>query len=299
MTWLILLTLSFLNFSNPAIAVVEELTDEEYQALRQMRNQGGSGGVGGSGCLQSLLQGTSQGISNTLAAQNNEANAMMGISKQYMELEQQCGNDLAEITMQLNQAEADHEEKLMMLPAEIDLQKIEYEEALLAVNQECEASSGQVFMEWKQMVSDGVVTPERGGPMALFSRGQNINRYQKLFYDDCLASKNNVKRVDLLAKKLNANIKMLQAGIDASAMKLASLSENLSFKQGMVVENCMRAEDQLDYQAQLARSMASATNSAARTNNFLGMISTVAVCMGGPGNAMDTTVNGASSSATN
>ncbi len=256
------------------------MTQEQYQAF--LRTQGGSGtGMGGVGCFQSMLENTSQSIGTTLETRTQETNTLMGLSQQYFEQEQQCGNDLSQAVVELNNAKAEHNEQLMMMPAKIELQRLEYEQAVLSVQQECEQSSGAAFMEWKQMVSSGVVTPERGGPMALFGRSQNINRFQKLFYDDCLANRNNVKRVELLGRQLATNVKMLQAGIDASAMKLANLTENLSFNQGRVVKNCMRAKKQLDYQAKLARNNAAAANSAAKTNNFLRMLSGVGVCIQG------------------
>ncbi len=279
-----------------------EVSTQEAMMIERMRNGQGVGtassGIGGmDGCFQGMLQATGQGIQNTLMAQQNETNALLGLSQKYMEMEQKCSNDLAEIRLELDQAEADHEERLMNLPYEIEDQKLQYEESLLALQQECEQSSGEVFQQWKGMVSQGVVTPERGGPMALFSRGRTINSYQKIFEMDCLGSKNNIKRNNILAQRLANNIAKLNNATDTSAMKLASLSDTLSFKQGIVVENCMRAEDQLDYQSQLVRSMASATNAAAQSNNFLGMMGAVAQCIGGSDNAIDTT--GASSSTSN
>ncbi len=301
MHWFLAVFFSVTTLTQTALAQQVILSGEQAQEyLRWQNGQAGFGANGaGGGCFSSMINSTSQGIARTYEAQNNETEALIGISQNYMEMERQCGNDLAEVTMELNNAEADHEERLMQLPSQIELKKLEYRQALLALKQECEQSSGQVFTEWKQMVSTGVVTPERGGPMALFARGRNINQFQRLFYDDCLGSETNIERANLLAQQLSANIRILQAGIDASSMKLTALSENLSFRQGVIVENCMRQEAQLDYQSQLARNMASAANSAARTNNFLNALSATAVCISGPGGALETTVNGAGTGTTN
>lgn len=249
-------------------------------------------------CMQTMLENTSKGMAATLQAQTAESNMLMGLSQKYYEREQQCGNDLAEVKMQLDQAKADYEAKAMNLPNEIEQQQLDYQSAVLAVQQDCEKSSGAAFVEWKKMASQGVITPERGGPMALFSRNENINKYQKLYYDDCLASKTNVKRLQILSRKLSLNIQKLKTAVESASMKLAALSKTLSFKQGVIASNCMKAKKQLDYQAALARNNASATKFAVQMNNFMNMLNGVNTCMAGPGTSVNDST-GTSSTSTN
>jgi hypothetical protein len=270
-----------------------QLTEEETMAVLQARQMGqpigAAGGLGpGQGCVSGMLGAISQGIGDYVQTVANNNNALMQISQRYFEQEQRCGNELAEPMLELNQARAEHEQKLIQLPNEIELKKIEYEEALLSIQQECEQTSGETFMQWKQQLGTGIVDAKQGGVGGLVNRQRNLNRYQKLFYDDCLASRSNLKRADILARKLRANIRSLQNEVDSSANSLGHLSKNLSFKQGITAKNCMAAREQLKYQEALTKQTMSVTNSGTMAQNALRLLNSAAMCMGGPGNNLNT-----------
>ena len=250
----------------------------------------------GKGCLTNMLEQTSQSLSSTFEAQMNETNVLLGIAQKYFELDQKCGNDLADVILELNQEKLRHDQMLRQLPVKIKAKQIEYQQALLAIKKDCEKTSGKAFLAWKQGVSSGVITNERGGFNALVGRNEKTNKFQKLFYEDCLVSQNNLASLDLLKQQLENNLDALQTEIESSAAKLATMTENSSLKQERTLKNCKNSKEQLKYQEAIARNQASATNALAMKQNLMGLLAATQTCVKGPGTAETT---GAGAAATN
>jgi hypothetical protein len=292
--FIVILAAPFISWSQQ---VQVEMGQDEYLQFLRMRDGGANVGAAGTDCFSAMLGSVGRGLQATLEAEQMEAERMMEISNQYMELEQQCGNDLADLRMEMEEAEATHRELELRLPRRILATQLDYEESLLAIKQECEASSGEVFTQFRQQAGSGVITMDRGGALAAFMRGQTLDSFQKVFEMDCLTNKNNVQRMNILARRQSLQVAELRDEVEASAMQLARLAERLSFRQGHVVENCMRAEDQLGYQSELTRSMARRARSATRMQNFLDTLNATTRCISGPSN--DTTTSGSGSRSRN
>lgn len=261
--------------------------------MSDLLQQGIEQKYGQKGCTAQMLDNNSASIAATLEAQTNETNVLIALSKQYFEHEQTCGNQIAALNTQLNDANTEHENMKAKLPMLIQQQQLEYEEAVLAIQQDCEATSGEVFRKWKLAQSTGVVGADQGALNGLVDRQQVVNGYAKLFYDDCLASETNLKRVQNASKQLAINVDLVKVDVENSARKLANLSKNLSYQQGIVAKNCVKGKKQLDYQAELAKNNAGATNAATKRNNLMRTLSGVANCIAGPLGAMGFMPSGA------
>ena len=264
------------------------VTAEEQLFILQNRASGGqltgsAGGIGG-GCFQGMANATKNAMSNSLEAQTDESNRLLGLAEEYYTQEQECGNRLQEIKNEAANLKAEYENKLRDLPTKIELQQIEYEDAVAAVEQECESTSGSIFQQWKQAQSTGIVTAQMGGLRALIGRQGNINQFQKLFYDNCITSQSNIDRVNRLGRKLAANTRLLQNEIESAANLLNTQTQNLSFNQGQTVKNCLEQKKVMDYKKRVIANTAKSTYTMARTNNFLGLIGGVAQCIGGMSN---------------
>ena len=277
----LLILASFLIVSN---AYGQKVILEGEEAKQYLENGGSiQAANAGQGCFQHMLGAVQQGMQTNFQNHTNEANALLGIADAYYKLEMQCKNDIAQISMDHAKAVAEHEALLAQLPNQIKDQRIAYEKAVSSIQRQCEQSSGELFREWKGVIADPS-RPLSNGLKELIGFNQTVNDFQELFYDDCIASKSNIKDLEISQMELNNNIQKLRTAVDVSAKLLASNTKNMSYKQGIIEENCIKGEQQIEYQEAMARNTANAADNMAKTSNFFNVLGGVSSCIFGRGN---------------
>lgn len=287
--------LFFLINSATASNVQVQMTIEEAAAFEQLKRNGGLQNTAqagsplallnnGTSCLNGIINQTSQGLTAKFEQQQNEANSLVGIADKFFELGKQCRNDLGDGLIKFEQAKLALLQEQNKIDANIKRQEIEYKKALLGVKRQCDATANTQFASVKESAADPnrVITARDGGLKALNGRNRRINKFRKLFYDNCMADPLTIEGVRIAGLEMSVNIQELQANLKSATDAMASTTKQIEFTQDLTLKNCAEGEEQLAYQEQIIRATNAQAAALVKKQNTFGLLGQGMSCIFGP-----------------
>lgn len=246
---------------------------DQLQAMQQQQNSG-------AGCMQNMLQQVNEGQTSAYELQQQETNALMGISEKYLEHARTCDNEIYKHLDAYRESKLEHEKNQNMLALKIKRQELEYRKAVHAVERQCQENSTTEWTTFKEGMSSGI----ENNPVNLIGKNQRLNNMRPLFYDNCMAQTTTVTQVQDLSDEMRLNIEEIYAGFENSVDTLKSVTQRLRQNQDMAIKQCLQGREQLEYQEAMIRNQNAAAQAHLKKQNLLGLLGAAYSCFDGPSN---------------
>lgn len=233
------------------------------------------------GCLEAMVNQTSQNLSSQYEVQQQITNNLMGVADAYFEHQKTCDANVYKHLEAFRSEKLRHELEKNKISGLMKKNEIALKKAILAVKRDCQATANENFVAFKGQTTTGVVGANQGGVSSLVGRTKNINKFRKLFYDDCMADPLNIEAVQISGMEMRANVQELEANLKSSADTMVATTEKLKANQEFEIQQCVKGEEQLKYREALLANQNAAAQSLTKKQNLMGLLGAGFTCLQG------------------
>lgn len=251
-------------------AISVDLSLEELQKLQNQNRQG-------EGCAQTMFQQVGDNLTSQYEVQQQVSNNLMGVADAYFELRKSCENNMFARLDKWKEEKLRHQQEINKINTKMRANEIAFKKALLEVKRQCTETGNERFAAMKAQASSGVLNDVS----QLVDRTPTLNKFQKLYYDNCMADPLTVEAVQISAMEMKANVLALQDELKASADTVISTEDRLSSEQELINKQCIRGKEEANYRAAIVQNQNAAAQSLTKKQNLFGLLNASFTCLEG------------------